>query len=610
MKLLIFLLFSFVSLHAYEVYIDSNNSLKLEEIITKKVVFKERNNLFFGHTDAQIWIKFKVKNPTNSVQNHTLHINNPLLQSINFYELEDNSLKTYKNGYLIPLKERMIPSVDYLFQTKLAALQEKTIYISAYSKSFLDLRLMHFTNLRDFYSNSFKDNVLTTALLSILVAFLIFNTIIYLINLNFFCKPLYLYYILYLTIYIFMQLQYSNYISLFVDFQNNHYLIFNVSLSAVIIFLFLFFREILQVRKKFKYFNYLIMGLIILHATVLMSFFIHDTFLLHFRNVFLVPLGFLILGTAIIHAMRHKILYSKYLFASWFLVIFCTSCIVLKQSTNLNLAFIDNLFLGKGLLIAAIIETTIFSVILALKIQHLKEEDSLKGDLLQSKTKGAQMGEMIGMIAHQWRQPLSAINAEATTLLVQMELDTYQEKDLRKHLRNTLGHIDFLSETINDFRSFFKKDTIPKITTVNKAIQKALNITQSTFYEHHVSIDKQWKSEQVIKLYLNELTQVILNLLKNAEDNFQEKDIKNPKIFISTVDYDNFVEIRVCDNGGGIDKDHIETIFDQEFSTKDESIGTGLGLYMSKLIVEEHHNGKIYAENNDNGVCFIIKLPF
>ena len=609
MKFLLFFLLSFASLHAYDVYNDPKNTLEIEEIMAKKDLFKERKDLFFGHTNARIWIKYKLKNATDSTQTHTLHINNPLLQSVNFYEVKGKEFNVYKNGYIVPLKDRMIPSIDYIYQTELTALEDKTIYISAYSKSYLDIKLLHFSNLRDFYYNSFKDNAISIALLSILLAFLIFNIIIYLINQDFIHKPLYLYYILYLATCIFLQLQYIDYIPLFLDFKESLYLVFHVSLSAVIIFLFLFFKEILQIKKRSKRLNYLFIALIITHTIVLISFFIDETFLLSFRNIFLIPLGFIMLGLAIIHAIRHKVVYSSYLLASWFLVIFCTSYIVLKQSASLNLPFVYDLFLGKGLLIAAIIETTIFSVILALRIRHLKTEGIRTEGLLQSKTKGAQMGEMIGMIAHQWRQPLSAINAEASTLLVQMELDTYSEKDLRRYLRNTLDNVDFLSETINDFRSFFKNDTIPKMTTVDKAIQKALNITQSTFYEHKVSIDKQWKSEKVIKLYLNELTQVILNLLKNAEDNFQEKDIKNPKIFISTVDYDSFVEIRVCDNGGGIDKEHLETIFNQEFSTKDESIGTGLGLYMSKRIIEEHHKGKIYAENNDNGVCFIIVLP-
>ena len=610
MRTLLFLLVSFVSLHAYDVYVDPTNSLQLENIIQKQDDFKERKNLFFGHTHARIWIKYQLKNPKNITADHTLHINNPHLKSIHFYEPKGDHYEIYKNGYEIPLKDRTIPSIHYIFQTKLDPFQEKTIYISAYSKTFVNMKLDHFTNLHDFYSDTFKDNMITTSLLSMLMAFLIFNIVIYLINQNFIHKPLYLYYILYLGTCIFLQIQHSDYSTFSIDLANHHHLIFHVTLSALIIFLFLFFREILQVKEKFKPLHQLFTTFIIIHAIILISFFIDDSYMLFFRNIVLIPLGFIILSFAIIHAIHRKVLYSSYLLAGWFLIIFCTSYLVLKHSINLNIPFIDDLFLGKGLLIAALVETTIFSIVLALRIRRLKEKNNRSESLLQRKTKDAQMGEMIGMIAHQWRQPLSAINAEANNLLVQMELDTYKEKDLKKHLHNTLNHVDFLSETINDFRSFFRKDTIPKMTTVDKAIQKALNITQSTFYEHKVSIDKHWKSVTPMKIYLNELTQVILNLLKNAEDNFNEKEILKPKIFISTVDLQEHVEIRVCDNGGGIPEDIIEKIFLQEFTTKDESIGTGLGLYMSKRIIEEHHHGKLYAQNSDDGVCFIITLPF
>ena len=119
-----------------------------------------------------------------------------------------------------------------------------------------------------------------------------------------------------------------------------------------------------------------------------------------------------------------------------------------------------------------------------------------------------------------------------------------------------------------------------------------------------IEIVSDFQSQEKIPMYENEMMQVILNIFKNAQDNFNEKKVKNPKIEIRTKDK----LLYITDNGGGISNDIIEKIFDPYFSTKDEKNGTGLGLYMSKTIVEEHHEATLTVENVDGGVCFSIDL--
>lgn len=124
-----------------------------------------------------------------------------------------------------------------------------------------------------------------------------------------------------------------------------------------------------------------------------------------------------------------------------------------------------------------------------------------------------------------------------------------------------------------------------------------------------VETKQNFNSSKEISAYDSELMQVFLNILKNAQDNFKEKGTKTPKISITTSDEDGHIKIEVCDNGGGIPAEIAEKIFDPYFSTKDEKNGSGLGLYMSKTIIEEHHQGKLYLENHNDGVCFIMELP-
>lgn len=226
----------------------------------------------------------------------------------------------------------------------------------------------------------------------------------------------------------------------------------------------------------------------------------------------------------------------------------------------------------------------------------------------------AQMGEMISMIAHQWRQPLGAISSTSIDLQMKLELEAFdleEKKERQKFLdyfNNSLNEINIfvqnLTTTINDFRNFYKPNKESATIKLENVILKSLSIMKASLVNDNIKIIQEYNSEGEIELYDSELIQVILNILKNAQDNFIEKEIKEPYIKISTENR----TISICDNGGGIAEDIIEKIFDPYFSTKDEKNGTGLGLYMSKTIIEEHHNGSLIVENRDDGTCFVIEL--
>ena len=246
------------------------------------------------------------------------------------------------------------------------------------------------------------------------------------------------------------------------------------------------------------------------------------------------------------------------------------------------------------------------------------EENIKKEKILQQQTRLAQMGEMISMIAHQWRQPLSAISSSITIMQIKLakkkfKLDKKQEREkflefLENKHNNISSYLENLSETIDDFRNLFKPDREISKESLTKPIQSALSIVKSSMVNKGIRINTWFEIDTEINIYKNEIMQVILNILKNAEDNFAEKGIKNPKLDISTHKEGSYYIIKICDNGGGIPKDIMPKIFDPYFSTKDEKNGTGLGLYISKVIVEEHNKGVLEATNFKDGVCFAIKL--
>ncbi|WP_024953614.1 sensor histidine kinase [Sulfurospirillum arcachonense] len=231
----------------------------------------------------------------------------------------------------------------------------------------------------------------------------------------------------------------------------------------------------------------------------------------------------------------------------------------------------------------------------------------------------AQMSEIISMIAHQWRQPLGSIASAIVNIQNKLALDKYdfsKEEDKTKFFKflntklvNIAGYTDFLSKTIDDFRNFYKEGFNKDNFSLNEPIQSAISIIDASLKNNNIALELNLNDSIEISGLKNELMQVILNILKNAKDNFEDQSIDNQKIQIKTYEDNNSVFLSIKDNGGGIPKDTIDKIFEPYFSTKDKKNGTGLGLYMSKMIVEEHHKGKIRVINQENSAEFLISIP-
>ncbi len=246
-------------------------------------------------------------------------------------------------------------------------------------------------------------------------------------------------------------------------------------------------------------------------------------------------------------------------------------------------------------------------------IQLMRKKDQQM--LLNSRL--AQMGELISMIAHQWRQPLASIAATTIDMKVKLDLDTYNLKEIpegsecRDYFNQSLDAINAriknLTTTVDDFRNFYKPHKELTLISITQPIRQAVNIVGSSFSPQRISITETYHSFESLLLHSNEVVHVILNILKNSQDNFKEKRTPNPHIHIQTYEEnENYLCIEICDNGGGIHKDVIDKVYDPYFSTKDEKNGSGLGLYMSKVIIEEHHKGTLRVKNSDEGLCTII----
>jgi len=231
--------------------------------------------------------------------------------------------------------------------------------------------------------------------------------------------------------------------------------------------------------------------------------------------------------------------------------------------------------------------------------------------MMLEQSKMVAMGEMIGNIAHQWRQPLSVITTSASGIMLQKEYNLLTDEILKEHLENIETNAYYLSTTIDTFRDFLKEEKVYQETVLQDRIDKALEIIYTSLKNNHIKLINNIDYSNPIKitLVLGELSQVIINILNNSKDILIEKDIKNSWIKIDLEDYKDKVIITIEDNGGGIPEDIIGKVFEAYFTTKHESQGTGLGLNMSYKIITDSLNGSLYVRNTQNGAKFFIELP-
>lgn len=241
---------------------------------------------------------------------------------------------------------------------------------------------------------------------------------------------------------------------------------------------------------------------------------------------------------------------------------------------------------------------------------HKEVQANLRKDQLMLRSaRQAQMGEMLSMIAHQWRQPLSSISTITGNLIVYLELDTFDKEQFMELLGNINEHAQFLSRTINDFRNFFNPNKKKESVMLEDILEQTINIIGRSLEYKNIELHREYSFASPIVTYPNEITQVILNILKNAQDVLLEHKITHPRIYIKGYEENNHQVIEIADNAGGIPEENMDNIFDPYFSTKDEKTGTGLGLYMSQLIIEKHCKGKLTVQNREEGACFIISMP-
>ena len=240
------------------------------------------------------------------------------------------------------------------------------------------------------------------------------------------------------------------------------------------------------------------------------------------------------------------------------------------------------------------------------KLQNeLKEKD----EIMLAQSRQAAMGDMISMIAHQWRQPITAIGMGAQNMQLDIELGDINPKRFDTKLTKIVEQTEFLSKTIDDFRDFLKPNKKPKNCKLSELVEDSLTIIGKSLQNNNITLEKSFEGDIKITTYYSEVIQVLLNIINNSKDIILIKNVEDGIIWISFSHDEKMAYIKICDNAGGIPENILPRIFEPYFTTKEEKGGTGLGLYMSQMIIEKHLKGTIKAQNHNGGACITVSLP-
>jgi signal transduction histidine kinase len=311
-------------------------------------------------------------------------------------------------------------------------------------------------------------------------------------------------------------------------------------------------------------------------------------------------------------------------------------CIVLSAHNEVDY-FIETINLGVDGYMLKPIEIQQFFDVLAKIVYHLKlayekEENTLKLEKLNNElhyklneelnknqeqeehlihqSRLATIGELVAMITHQWKQPLSVLSSLISNIELRHKMGILTDDYLNDTLIKHKNKIEYLNKTINDFSNFFKKSTKQDQLSIYQLIDSSVRLIEDSYNScfAKIIINYQIDKNTTIKTMPSKFNQVMLNILKNALDEYKNKNIENGITIILITKYNNCINIIIEDNAGGIPEDILPNIWDAYFSTKDKN-GTGIGLYMSKTIVEKHLKGTIKATNKNDGAVFTICLP-
>lgn len=610
------------SLHCFY---DEKSALTIDQVAELDFTQTIPSRFTLGYREGTVWFKVTVENQS-SESDFILYFTEPFWSTFTLYEATEHGWRKEANGLLTPLSDRQIQDANPAFALTLAPGETKTYYLRGQTTNGQIGAFKLFTQKEFFRPSRVSLHTFYPFYSGILFIIMVLNVFL-LLEIR---ERIYAYYIGYVSAFI-----------VFVSMFNGSYLYagfapwnkgLHVAGTVVMAFMALFSAEFLELdtyfpkmARVFKLFTgmFLLFGVLIHlgapHAALLFNL---------FSSVFVTILLILAVKTWLLGEIKTP----YYLIA---LIVYMPMMGLMVLTFN---AVVENTnFTRYAFLFGALVEIIVFSFLLAKRFHAAKDEKiQLQKELLNEKEKNqeyleceigrqrqeiqeknailfnqsrhAAMGEMISMIAHQWRQPLNTLALINENLYFQHKFGDWDEESFERSHDQFNEHLQYMSKTIDDFRNYYKNDKIKRYESIGDIVTSALRLSDVSLKYAKIKTDITVSTEKKGYFSKNEMIQVLMNLIKNSHDAIVERRIPSGKITISVEEHGTSICILVCDNAGGVSDKIAAKIFEPYFSTKSDN-GTGLGLYMSKSIVEEHCHGSLTHHNTDEGACFTILIP-
>ncbi len=585
-------------LESSSVFIDKGAKKNISEIIKEEKKFTPISDKFINYGymfEDTLWIKFSVHNSADKDIRKYLVFDSPNIDIINLYFYKNNKEYLLKNG--IFNRKSFESELSFSFPLALQANETITYYLELKPIT----HSLHFSlkikDYKTFKNDELHHQLILTLFFGILFVIMIYNAVIFINTKN----SIYIYYSFFILTLFIHHLHIKGMIAYLLPsnpqiFTMLAYMpIYNLAIVLIAMFLFVSKFLNLYLYKKL----YFVLKLFILAILAILVFHSSENYILNY----LTPLALLFalyvefIGFYLFIKTDEK--NAKYFFIIW--------------SISLG-GMIGTMLYYVGVLPSAIpylfettvvIEVFLFSIVLASQIKDLQKEKLKNSKIIIEQSKLAIMGEMIRNISHQWRQPLSEINA----MLMKIDADNFTKKlttlTLEKDISKVEHIVMHMSSTIENYNNFFKQDKRKEEITLKQCVKDALKIVDFSIENKKITINLNIQDSTKLTLYKGELVQVILVLLNNAIDILSTLKVEK-SITITTAKKDDKYILSIEDNGGGVKETSIAKIFDAYFSEKEN--GTGIGLFMSKSIIETSLNGKLEVTNTPYGAKFTLIL--
>lgn len=593
-----------------EIYDDFTQEMGIEEVQKVKWTSVDADELTLTFSsEAEHWFRFNLENNTTEPKSYFLEYDVNTIHFLDVYLLKESIvLQRYLTGAHRPLENRALVYHSFLFPITLKPGEKREIYIRIkhlYHDMPANMTLKEQTT---FLLNDYTNNVLQGFFFGIIFMVFFYNFIFYLMTRY---TP-YLAYTLYLGsfgLWLSLRMGYGRYLF---DFMNiSFYRYFELSISLLFtVFIIWFITGLLELKKEmpkiYKFLNLVSALFIVIWVNYCLFIFLEKySYIYYLSNVLFI--NFLVMNITIFTVTLKLALkgrrIARFLFWTWSLlllslIIFTLPFLGLMPYYEWILPLME---------VTMVIETVLLSLILGDRYRQQEK-------VIIQQSRLASMGSMIENIAHQWRQPLSEINADLMAVEIYMKslnIPMNDQVELRKRIVVIEEKTQMMSDTINDFQDFHHRNKNKEVFKLQPLIDNAVHLNETNFKKYHVSCTV--SIEESLKVYgvENEYLQVLMALIQNAVDALEGTDTSKKRIHIDLFKKGDSSVVRIFNNGMKIETSDLERLFEPYFTTKNTTgENSGIGLFMSKKIIEESFDGTLGGSNVKNGVQFDIKVNY